>query len=250
MPSYTEHYKLIKPNKTDNYNIDVANTNSDVIDQELYKKVEKIPGKGLSTNDFTNGYKRKLDEIEENFGITSETITNIKVVDVLPETEENGVLYLVKEGTEPPTPVVENLYPAQTAMSNTENGCTVSYVDKQVTINGTPSASMWGWTQHFEMPLESGKSYAFKLTNFSGSFDNSARVEGGGDDIVVKVLLYGYLADDTEVALINKEISAADIYNNINFGVGNNYVEYYLSLQAKGNVAFSNWTCDISITEV
>lgn len=64
MPSYTEHYNLIKPNKTENYNINVANTNNEVIDEELYKKVEKIPGKELSTNDFTNAYKQMLDNLK------------------------------------------------------------------------------------------------------------------------------------------------------------------------------------------
>lgn len=64
MPSYTEYYNLIKPNKTDNYNVDVANTNNNVIDEELHKKVEKILGKGLSTNDFTNAYKNMLDNLK------------------------------------------------------------------------------------------------------------------------------------------------------------------------------------------
>lgn len=180
-------------------------------------------------------------------GITSDTITSIKVVDTLPETEETGVLYLVKESS---TPAVVNLYPTQQESSNTQNGCTVSYVEKQVTINGTPTSSIWGWTHHFTMPLESGKSYALKLTNLSGSFDNSARVEAGSDDVIIKLQLYAYLEDSTETLLINNSLNSSAIFENINFAVGNNYTEYYLSINAKGNVAFDNLVCDISIVEV
>ena len=35
------------------------------IDTKLAGKVDKVSGKGLSTNDFTNAYKNKLDGIEE-----------------------------------------------------------------------------------------------------------------------------------------------------------------------------------------
>ena len=65
MPNYTKNYNLIKPNKTENYDIeDVTNKNMDIIDEELFGKVDKVPGKGLSTNDFTNEYKNKLDRLE------------------------------------------------------------------------------------------------------------------------------------------------------------------------------------------
>ena len=178
-------------------------------------------------------------------GITSDSITSIQVVDTLPETEETGVLYLVKESSKPE---VVNLYPSQQENSNTQNGCTISYVDKQVTINGTPTpSSTWGWTNHFTMPLEIGKNYALKLTNASGSFDNSGRTS---DDVVIKVLLYGYLADNTEVAVINKEFTDTEIYNAKEFLCGDNYTEYYFSVNAKSNVAFDNLVLDISITEV
>lgn len=35
------------------------------LNQDLNKKVDKIQGKGLSTNDFTNDYRTKLDKVEE-----------------------------------------------------------------------------------------------------------------------------------------------------------------------------------------
>ena len=65
MPNYTKNYNLIKPNKTENYDIeDVTNKNMDILDEELFGKEDKVPGKGLSTNDFTNEYKNKLDGLE------------------------------------------------------------------------------------------------------------------------------------------------------------------------------------------
>lgn len=64
MAEYTTHYNLKKPAKNENYNIDVANQNNDIIDEKLYGKVDKKAGKDLSTNDFTNEYKKKLDNLK------------------------------------------------------------------------------------------------------------------------------------------------------------------------------------------
>ncbi|MFR8116912.1 MAG: hypothetical protein ACLVAK_07920 [Clostridia bacterium] len=65
MSKYTTHYNLEKPNISENYDVNVANKNNDMIDEELYKKVEKVAGKDLSTNDFTDGYKKKVDKMVE-----------------------------------------------------------------------------------------------------------------------------------------------------------------------------------------
>lgn len=65
MPDYTEHYSLKKPKKTENYDInDVTRDNADLIDKALCEKVDKLPNKGLSTNDFTDNYKIKLDGLK------------------------------------------------------------------------------------------------------------------------------------------------------------------------------------------
>ena len=64
MSNYTEHYNLKKPLKTESYDVDVANTNNDIIDEKLYSKVDKVAGKGLSSNDFTNEYKKKIDSLQ------------------------------------------------------------------------------------------------------------------------------------------------------------------------------------------
>ena len=65
MPDYTKNYNFIKPKKTENYDIDdVTRKNMDITDTELFNKQNKEPGKGLSTNDFTNAYKTKLDSLK------------------------------------------------------------------------------------------------------------------------------------------------------------------------------------------
>lgn len=61
MSDYTENYNLKKPKQTESYNVDDANSNNDIIDKTLFEKQDKETGKGLSTNDFTNLYKKKLD---------------------------------------------------------------------------------------------------------------------------------------------------------------------------------------------
>lgn len=64
MSEYTKYYNLKKPAQSENYDVDVANTNNDIIDAALNNKADKQAGKGFSTNDFTDGYKSKLDNLE------------------------------------------------------------------------------------------------------------------------------------------------------------------------------------------
>ena len=60
MATNTTHYNLEKPATTDFYDIAVPNSNMDKIDTALYGKVDKVNGKGLSTNDYTTDEKNKL----------------------------------------------------------------------------------------------------------------------------------------------------------------------------------------------
>ena len=64
MSDYTTNYNLILPKKEENYDVETANTNNKIIDTQLGNKVEKVPGKNLSSNDFTNNYKNKLDALK------------------------------------------------------------------------------------------------------------------------------------------------------------------------------------------
>ena len=63
MSTLTTNYKLIKPSYEDAIDVENFNNNFDIIDKTLYNKVEKVNGKGLSTNDFTNADKQKVDTI-------------------------------------------------------------------------------------------------------------------------------------------------------------------------------------------
>ena len=94
MPDYTQYYNLIKPKKGENYDVDDTTcTNMDIIDTQLANKVEKVPGKGLSTNDFTNNYKNKIDTLQNIYRFMGAVDT----VSDLPTTgQKNGDVYNVK----------------------------------------------------------------------------------------------------------------------------------------------------------
>lgn len=62
---YTSRFKLKKPELTDYVNIQDLNDNMDILDEEINKKVDKVSGKVLSTNDYTNVDKNKLAGIEK-----------------------------------------------------------------------------------------------------------------------------------------------------------------------------------------
>ena len=83
MSEYTEHYNLKKPAGSENYNVEDANTNNTIIDNVLFGKVDKRAGKDLSTNDFTDGYKKKIDSMQTlyRFKGTIETINDLSNVE-------------------------------------------------------------------------------------------------------------------------------------------------------------------------
>lgn len=64
MATNTEHYNLIKPGQDDFYNVDDFNGNADIVDGVLQGKVDKVSGKGLSTNDYTTAEKAKVASID------------------------------------------------------------------------------------------------------------------------------------------------------------------------------------------
>ena len=102
MAEYTEHYNLELPASTEHYDIKVANTNNQIIDEKLYEKVDKIPNKGLSTNDFTNGYKQKLDDLK-NYDDTQikKDISNMKTeITAKDNVQDNKILQLQNEKVE------------------------------------------------------------------------------------------------------------------------------------------------------
>lgn len=64
--SKTTNYGLNKPAQTDFYDVDVQNENMDKIDEALTKKVDKVEGKGLSTNDYNATDKKKVDNLPDD----------------------------------------------------------------------------------------------------------------------------------------------------------------------------------------
>ena len=82
MSTLTENYKLIKPDQTDAIVISNLNDNADVIDRTLFNKVDKVNGKALSTNDYTNTDKQKVNSIdnkvdkEDGKGLSTNDYTN------------------------------------------------------------------------------------------------------------------------------------------------------------------------------
>lgn len=121
MSEYTKYYKLIKPKSNENYNVDVANTNNDLIDEALCEKVDKIPGQGLSENNFSNGYKNKVDRMVEGTrgysayeiavqngfdGTEEEWLNSQKGATFIPTISDNGNLsWRNDKNMDNPTPV-------------------------------------------------------------------------------------------------------------------------------------------------
>ena len=82
MSTLTKNYKLIKPDQTDAIDISNLNDNADIIDTTLFNKVDKVNGKALSTNDYTNADKQKVNTIdnkvdkEDGKGLSTNDYTN------------------------------------------------------------------------------------------------------------------------------------------------------------------------------
>ena len=64
MSTLTTNYKLIKPDYTDAIDVNNFNDNADILDKTLFNKVDKVSGKGLSKNDYTDEDKLKLNSLE------------------------------------------------------------------------------------------------------------------------------------------------------------------------------------------
>ena len=62
----TVNIGLIKEDEDEFYNVSTVNDNLDKIDEEFSRKVNKIEGKNLSSNDYTTDEKEKLKNLDEN----------------------------------------------------------------------------------------------------------------------------------------------------------------------------------------
>lgn len=107
MADKTTNYNLTKPTEDEFYDIGVFNENTDIIDAELKKlnddKVDKVTGKGLSTNDYTTEEKDKLKDIEENAQVNIIEKVKVNGVALTPTSKEIDI------PVPDATPVVNNL---------------------------------------------------------------------------------------------------------------------------------------------
>lgn len=92
MAKYTDNCNLILPEQNENYDVDVANANNREIDFQLGNKVNKKAGKDLSTNDFTNEYKSKIDNLQKIYKFRGNVDTYTELNNIY---ANNGDIYNV-----------------------------------------------------------------------------------------------------------------------------------------------------------
>lgn len=127
----TPIYKLKKPGYGDLVDVGVINENSDTIDVALSNKTDKVPGKTLSSNDYTNEDKTKVAGIPDNPKYTDTLYDDSKLVERVERVEAAASTHYVKK-----TNLTVQLS-AWTASSYSDwpfkasikiNGCTADYV--------------------------------------------------------------------------------------------------------------------------
>lgn len=102
MASETTNLHLTKPAETDAVDVTQLNDNADKIDTayaalaaSLAGKVDKVTGKGLSTNDFTNAYKGQVDKNKAGIGAAANYGSKNRFKWSLTSGTNHGVKYTV-----------------------------------------------------------------------------------------------------------------------------------------------------------
>lgn len=85
METLTTNYHLRKQDGDEFYTEQINSDNMEIIDTELFKKVEKVAGKALSTNDYTTIEKTKLSGIA--MGAQVNNITDANATDLTDGTD-------------------------------------------------------------------------------------------------------------------------------------------------------------------
>lgn len=80
MPTNTPNLSLVKPGTDEFYNVGDQNGNMDILDTAVSGKVDKVAGKGLSTEDYTTAEKNKL----ANLSKTDVGLANVDNVKQMP----------------------------------------------------------------------------------------------------------------------------------------------------------------------
>lgn len=155
MPNNTTNYNLVKPLASENYNINVFNGNADIIDDTLndlkQNKVDKIAGKGLSTEDYTNEEKTKLATVQSGAEPNQNAISSILVSSqpTITSDEESETIEFVQ---------------GSNVTITTDN------VNKKITISATGTLS--GTTEAINVTIED-----------SGNLFSSGSVEGALQEV-------------------------------------------------------------------
>ena len=114
----TEFLKLKKPEATDIPDIDVINSNFDTLDESVNNKVDKVDGKGLSSQDFTQQEKDKLNGIERGAEVNKVTSVQDRTGDVKITKADVGLDQVPNVTTNNQTPT----YSQNSSLSNITSG--------------------------------------------------------------------------------------------------------------------------------
>jgi len=76
----TTNYSIVKPLTTEDYDVAIVNSNNDIIDTTLFAKVDKVSGKELSDNNYTDAEQTKLSGIET--GAEVNNISDVNATDL------------------------------------------------------------------------------------------------------------------------------------------------------------------------
>ena len=173
--------------------------------------------------------------------VESEMVKSIQVVDILPEVEEEGVLYLVKEQQV----VKENLY-YQNEKKDYTSSSGITYIfdiDKTITLNGTPTANASTYSNNFNVNFDTNKTYKLKLDYISGDITRNATYDW-------KVYLYYNNEEPDHEELCSSELTDK---NNLELTfkpnrAGDNI--YGIRVYVYGNNVYNNLKYNVSIEEV
>lgn len=248
-------------------------------------KVDKVSGKELSSNDYTTTEKEKLAGLNNytlpqassttlggvKIGTTlemsedgilntkntvfSEDITKILVVDYLPEVEEEGVLYLVKN--EIIIPDNSNLFSCSNSIVSTSgneytsptnrSGITYTFTEGEPTImfNGTPDSNpIQGFKQ--TTTLEQGKTYKLYVTNKQGE------VTLGSQPYSFKIMLNDdYLGTTEYTKCYVDPVSEASNPSEGTFTPETTISEWFIRIQQRpSETVLTNYQFDIVVEEI
>lgn len=251
MATYTEHYNLKKPQPSEYYAIADFNGNADVIDDELFKNVDKVSGKGLSTNDYTNADKSVVDgvtsalagkvdtslvgsangvaELDANGRVPSSQLPSY-VDDVLeyadlahfPATGETGKIYIAED----------------TNKTYRWSGSDYAEISESLALGETSSTAYAGNKGKANADAISAIKDGTNIDSF-GDVETALASKANSSDLGDKSNLTT-TDKSSAVAAINELVSGASLHD-----IGNDYT--FADLTAEQKVTwFTNWTDNVN----